>query len=308
MKRTTCIFITLLLTAVLPLAAQKHERLVKQRFQTPADPEVTVDVRFGDVTITQSDDNTVDAMVRIAVSKGSKEDAKRLAESVTVDLREDGNRVLVRAGLPKKQGGMDNSNLEINVTVSVPSRTRLLCETKFGDVRASGVQGRVKVVSSFGDVEVTRCSNVEVYSSYGEVSVGDIGGSMRLKSSMGGIKAFSVPGGRIESSYGDLDVTRPAGPVEITSSMGEITVKECRGGAIKNAYGDVDITLSSAFSGTVEAETSFGDIDGDMDFDDLGKKNKYGPTAEKKRATIGSGSDRLHIKASFGDITVDRAR
>jgi DUF4097 and DUF4098 domain-containing protein YvlB len=308
MKRTAFIFITLLLAGALPLAAQQHERLVKQRFQTPADPEVTIDVRFGDVTVTPSDDNVVDAMVHIAVSKGSREEAKRIAESVTVDIRQEGGRVLVRAGLPKKQGGMDNSNLEISVTVSVPSRTRLLCEAKFGDVRASGVQGRVKVVSSFGDVEVTRSSNVEVYSSYGDVSVGDIGGSMRLKSSMGGIKAFAVPGGRIESSYGDLNITRPAGPVEITSSMGEITVKECRGGTIKNSYGDVDITLSPSFSGTVEAETSFGDIDGSVEFENLGKKNKYGPTAEKRRATLGNGGDRLQINASFGDVTIDRSR
>jgi DUF4097 and DUF4098 domain-containing protein YvlB len=308
MKQTAFILIMLLLAATLPLAAQKHERLVKQRFQTSVDPEVTVDVRFGDVIVTPSADNAVDAMVRIAVTKGSKEEAKRIAESVTVDIRQEGSRILVRAGLPKKQGGMDNSNLEIHVTVSVPSRTRLLCETKFGDVRANGVQGRVKVVSSFGDVEVTRSSNVEVYSSYGDVSVGDIGGSMRLKSSMGGIKAFSVPGGRIESSYGDLNITRPDGPVEITSSMGEITVKECRGGTIKNSYGDVDISLSPSFSGTVEAETSFGDIDGDVGFEDLGKKNKYGPTAEKKRATVGSGSDRLQINASFGDVTIDRVR
>ncbi|MCK7503887.1 MAG: hypothetical protein MZV70_07130 [Desulfobacterales bacterium] len=98
------------------------------------------------------------------MNKGSKEDAKRIAEAVTVDLRQEGGRVLIRAGLPKKQDGMDHSNIEIMVSRFVPARARLLCETKFGDVSASGVQGRVKVVSSFGDVEVARSANVEVYS------------------------------------------------------------------------------------------------------------------------------------------------
>ncbi len=306
MKTTANILIILLLAAALPLAAQKHERVVKQRFQTSVDPEVTVDVRFGDVTITPSADNSVDALVRITVSKGSKEDAKRIADAVTVDLRQEGGRILIRAGLPKKQEGTDHSNIEIMVTASVPARTRLLCESKFGDVSASGVQGRVKVVSSFGDVEVTRSANVEIYSSYGDVSVGDVGGTLRLKTSMGDVKAFKVPGGRIESSYGDIDISHPSGPVEISTSMGEVSVKECRGGSIKSSYGDVSITLASAFSGSIDAETSFGDVDGNVELEFVGKKNKYGPTNDKKRGTIGSGSDRLAVNSSFGDVIIDK--
>ena len=306
MKTSAIFLIVSLLLPATYLTAQQHERVVKQRFQTSVDPEVTLDVRFGDVIVTQSADNSVEAVIRVTVSKGSKEDAKREAEAVTVDLRQEGGRILIRAGLPKKQFGMEHSNIEIQVTASVPSRSRVLCETKFGDARVSGVRGRVKVTSSFGEVEVTRSSNVEVYSSYGGVSVGDIGGTMRLKSSMGEIKAFNVPGGRVESSYGGIEVVRPGGPIDVTSSMGEVTIKECKGGSIKNSYGDVSVTLAPSFSGTIEAETSFGDVDGEVDLESIGKKNKYGPSADKKRGKIGNGNDKLVVTASFGDVNIDR--
>ena len=306
MKTSIKFIAVLLLVLAFQAPAQEHERVVKQHFQTTIDPEVTVDVRFGDVVVMQSPDNTVEAVIRIIVGKGSKEEAKRVAESVTVDLRQEDGRILIRAGLPKKQSGMQNSGIEIHVTASVPARARVLCETKFGDAQVSGVQGRVKVTSSFGDVKVTRSANLEVYSSYGDVSIGDIGGTMRIKSSMGDIKAFNVPGGKIESSYGDIDITRPAGNIELYSSMGEVSVKECKGGTIKSSYGDVTLTLAPSFSGTIEAETSFGDVDGEVELESVGKKNKYGPSADKKSGKIGNGNDRIMVTSSFGDVDIDK--
>ncbi|MCK7503886.1 MAG: DUF4097 domain-containing protein [Desulfobacterales bacterium] len=130
--------------------------------------------------------------------------------------------------------------------------------------------------------------------------------TMRLKTSMGGIKAFKVPGGRIESSYGDVDISHPSGPIEISTSMGEVSVKECRGGTIKSSYGDVSITLASSFSGSIEAETSFGDVDGDVELEFVGKKNKYGPRQRQKAGSIGSGGDRLTVNSSFRDVIIDK--
>lgn len=296
------ILLSFSLALVPSLLAQKHVRTVKERFQVGADASVFLDVRFGDVTVTPSDGNVVDAVVTITVNDGSRDEAKRQAEAVAVEMKMHGEKFTLRTNLPKGE----NKGIEIDVRIAMPKGGHLYAVTKFGDANVSGIAGSAKVNSSFGNVEVIQSSNVEVESSYGFVSLSDIAENFRVEAKMGDVKVFNVPLGTIQSSYGDVEVSRPNAAVNISSSMGEISVKDCRGGSIKSSYGDVDIVLSSSFNGAIQAEASFGEVDSNFPMEEVGKKNKYGPSPDKKKAKLGAGSDRLSINSSFGDVDIRR--
>lgn len=299
-----------LLLAILPgsftATAQKHEHTVRESFQTKSNPTVEVKSKFGAVHVSAAGGNTVTAVVKVTARDRSDDAAKKLAESARVEIKGSGDRVTVHAGLPKDMKGDDDRGIEIDVTVTLPADSRLELESKFGAVDVTGVKGAVKVETGFGEITIKESANLDLTSSFGEVNLGGITGSMTVESKMGSVNAYGVPGGKIKSSYGEVDVKRPSGPVDITSSMGEITVKGCRGGTISSSYGGVTVELDPAFSGRIEAEASFGDIDSDYPLQSKDKKKSYGPTSQKKWGSVGSGGDKLFVKSSFGDVNIEK--
>ncbi len=304
LRGSTLLMAVLLLTA-LTATAQKYERTVKESFQTNGSPSVVIESRFGDVHVSSVSGKTVTAVVKVTAHDHSEEAAKKLAESTRVDMKGSSGSVVVRVALPENIKG-DDRGVEIDVTVTLPEASKLDLHSKFGGIDITGVRGGVTAESDFGEVTIKECANVDLTSSFGEVSLGGITGTMVVESKMGEVKAYGVPGGRISSSYGGIDINRPSGPLEILSSMGEITVKGCRGGKIASSYGEITLVMDKSFSGRIEAESSFGDIDSDFDLQSKDKKKSYGPTSQKKSGTVGSGSDRLFVKSSFGDISIEK--
>ncbi|MFZ1731720.1 MAG: DUF4097 family beta strand repeat-containing protein [Bacteroidota bacterium] len=305
-RGATLLFAALLLVGVSATAQNKYNRVVKESFQTKANPTVEVESKFGEVHISAGSGNTVDVAVKVTARERSESAAKKLAEAARVEIKGSGDRVTVRVALPEKMKGDEDRGIEIDVRVTLPSASVLDLRSKFGAVTVTGVKGSVKVGTDFGEVKIKECANLDLTSSFGEIALGGITGTMSIESKMGEIKAWGVPGGRIKSSYGEIEVTRPSGPIDINSSMGEITVKGCRGGTISSSYGEVTLVMDKSFSGRIEAETSFGDIDSDFDLQTKEKKKSYGPTPTKMYGTVGSGSDKLAVKSSFGDISIEK--
>ncbi len=303
--RSTAALIAALLLIAASASAQKYDRFVKERFQTKANPTVEIESKFGAVHVSAGSGNAVAVVVKVTAHDHSKAAAQKLAEKVRVEIKGSGDRVTVRVAIPDNIKGEDRG-VETDITVTLPSAALLTLRSKFGGIDVTGVKGSVEVESDFGEVVVKDCANLDLNSSFGEVSLGGITGKMSVESKMGEIKAYNVPGGKIHSSYGEIEVTAPSGPIDITSSMGEVTVKGCRGGLISASYGEVTVVLDKSFSGRIQAETSFGDIDSDFKLKSKGKKKSYGPTSEKKYGTVGSGSDKLHVRSSFGDISIEK--
>jgi len=306
LARNTALLSALLLLTVAAATAQKYERVVRESFQTKANPTVEVASKFGTVHVSAGGGNTVAAVVKITARENSEARAKKLAEAARVEIKGSGDRVTVRTALPKDMDGDEDRGIVIDVTLSVPSGTLLELESKFGAVDIAGVRGSVKVKTGFGAVEIKDCANLDLVSSFGEVSLGGITGGITVESKMGSLKAYGIPGGKIKNSYGEVEVKHPSGPVDISSSMGEITVKGCRGGTITSSYGEVTLVMDRSFSGYIQAESSFGDIDSEFELRSKEEKYKYGPTGEKQFGKVGSGSDRLFVKSSFGDISIEK--
>lgn len=304
--RNAVLLAALLLLTGAAATAQKYERVVRESFQTRADPTVDIASKFGTVHISAVGGNTVTAVVKVTARESSETAAKKLAEAARVEIKGSGDRVTVRTALPKNMDGDEDRGIVIDVVLTVPSATLLELESKFGAVDITGVKGAVKVKTGFGAVEIKESANLDLTSSFGEVSLGGITGSIIVESKMGTLKAYGIPGGRIKNSYGEVEIKHPSGPVDIASSMGEVTVKGCRGGKITSSYGEIILVMDKSFSGQIQAESSFGDIDSDFDLQSKGEKSKYGPTNEKKFGKVGSGSDRLFVKSSFGDISIEK--
>jgi len=306
--KTIIITLAVALFAGSTATAQEYERTIRESYKTTGSPEVVVDSRFGSVDVYTGSGSTVDAVVTVNVAAESKEEARKIAEKVRVEVKGNSKLVTVRTALP---GGMDEEdgaerNITIDVNLSVPAKSRVAVDSKFGDVDVNGVRGSVAVECDFGSAEIKKCSNVRAQFSFGDLSLGAIEGSLAAEGKMGQIIAYDIPGGEISSSYGDVEINGVKGSLDLTSSMGSLTVKGMKNGTITNSYGSVDITLPSSFSGRIEASSSFGSVDSEVELKSEKKKRSPGDMGDKKFGSVGSGSDRLVIKTSFGDVNIEK--
>lgn len=306
--KTIIITLAVALLAGFTASAQEYERTIKESYKTTDNPAVVIDSRFGSVDVRAGSGNTVNVAVEVTVGAESKEDARKIAEKVRVEVKGNSKKVTVRTALP---GGMDEKdgaerNITIDVNVSVPAKSRVAVDSKFGDVDVSGVTGSVAAECDFGSAEIKNCANVRAQFSFGDLSLAAITGSLEAEGKMGKIIAYDIPGGKISSSYGDVEINGVKGSLELTSSMGSMSVRGMRNGSITNSYGSVDIILPASFSGRIEASSSFGSVDSDVELKSGMKKRSPGDMGDKKYGSVGSGSDRLVIKTSFGDVNIER--
>ncbi|MCB2204918.1 DUF4097 domain-containing protein [bacterium] len=325
--RAFIIFIAPLLLLTSALKAQDYERVVKKSFKTTSAPAIIIDSRFGSVNVQphgatiesgrrSGDKSTlhvypdgpdaVNVVVKVRVDANSEQEAKRIAEAARVEIKEKGNSVSVRTGLPPDMDDDDGEhrNITIDVQVTAPSKSHLDLESKFGDVTILGITGSVKAQSGFGTLELQKCANIRVYNSFGDVTLAGIRGETQAQVKMGRLIAHHIEGGRFASSYGDMELSEVSGFLDIESSMGSVEVIGMRSGKINSSYGSIEVTLNKKFSGEIRAEASFGSIDSDFDLKEKGKKGP-GDMGEKKYGKIGNGKDKIALSSSFGSISIE---
>jgi hypothetical protein len=306
MKTLLTILSLLLLITASSVAQEEYERVVKETFKTSGKPAVDIDTQFGSVHVNAVSGNTVNAVVSITVFNGSKKAARRIADAVHVEIKGGGDKVTIRTKLPDEfsEDGEDH-NIDIEVTVTMPVNSKLTVDSKFGTVDITGVKGSVEADCRFGSVEIKNCANVLAENAFGDLSLGNISGTMQVETKMGQVIAYNVPGGKIESSYGDVEVSHINGKLNVKSSMGSLTLKGLRNGEISNSYGSVEIIVHKSFSGRIAASSSFGSIDSDYELKSK-KKSAPGEMEVRKYGTFGKGSDKITIKSSFGDVTLEK--
>jgi len=306
-RHLTAIFLlTAMSLSTTVVCAQQHERIIRKKFDVSENVNVRVKGKIGPVRIKGGDKNTVQVEVIIAVKDENAARAKQVADETEVLI--DGGRNEVRVEVDWSDGYQDEGKRSLNMSImcTVPKKSVLLLENKFGRVIVSDVEGSISIDNGFGSVEVTRCSNVAVENSFGGTTLNSVRGSLQVKSKNGKVRAFDMPAGEITNAFGSIDVSEAKGPVTIISRMGAVTAKGIPGGRIKSSYGSVTVALNPDFSGTVEAKTKFGAVDSEIPLSPRSKRREsgYGPAAEDLVGQSGTGDDRLIVVAEFGDVTI----
>jgi hypothetical protein len=143
-----------------------------------------------------------------------------------------GDRLIVR-GRPCR--ALAGSACSVDLTIRVPSGTRIAAASGGGDIAVSDVRGSVDLSSSGGDVELSGAMTdpVRVRSSGGDVRArGLVGGSIEAESGGGDISLrFAAPPNRIvaSSSGGSVAIRIPSTPdayqVQTSSLIGDVTTQ-----------------------------------------------------------------------------------
>ena len=180
--------------------------------------------------------------------------------------------------------------------------------SNYGDVEADGLEANVlRMKSGSGDVSLAnaRAEGIELGTSYGNVSARTVAGSLSAESGSGSVAISAFEGAaEVSSGYGDVDVEGVLTSVTARAGSGDVAVVALAGSEvatswkIESSYGDVDLFAPAGFACTLDARTSYGDIECRYPLTiEAGMKSD-----ERLTGSINGGGGLVELSSGSGDV------
>jgi hypothetical protein len=241
----------------------------------PAAKNLRVKVESGVVRVVGGSQPAINYIISNHSYASSEDKARREFESYKISVSVRGDTAWVVGEWQGSRPHRSSSEFVINV----PRGTDLVkVETDGGDLKATGIAGRVEGETGGGSIRLDDIGGViNAETGGGSIDVGTVGGDLTLRTGGGSIKVVSakgkisaetgggsvmvesgLQGAVLETGGGSIEVQRCAGSLKVTTGGGSIELGEIAGPA-EIETGGGSIRLSSA-TGAVRAETGGGSI------------------------------------------------
>lgn len=290
-------------------------------------------VREGGTLTVESDDgniivrgggNGVTVDVKRHARTSSESRAQELFRQYEVSFGQSGNDVKVITRYDHPFSWLHwNSDLDVDIVVTVPSSYNLALKTSGGNVKVGDLRGEIRAHTSGGNVDLAQITGpVDASTSGGNVSLDAGNGRMSLRTSGGNVHIGTANGSvEAKTSGGSIDIIRAAADVYAHTSGGGITIEEASGaidastsgGSIRarlaqqprgeskfsTSGGGITVSLAPSIGIDLDAHSSGGDVETDIPMTVLGKQ-----TEGTLNGKINGGGPRLTLRTSGGDIRV----
>jgi DUF4097 and DUF4098 domain-containing protein YvlB len=278
-------------------------------FETPEPISVTLELSVGEVRITAGD--RADTVVEVRPSDETEESDVRAARQVRVDYA---NGTLQIIGPKARVFDFSRKSRSVDVTIELPSGSRVSAEMQVGDVRCAGRLGDCRFKTSVGNFRLDRtgalrldtsaghviadgiAGNADISTGSGKVQIGAVGGTAVVKNSDGDITIESATGDvRVRTANGDIAVERADAGVDAKTSNGSIHVGGVTRGSVvlETAAGDLEVGIAKGTAAWLELNTGFGHVRNLLD----------------AAGSPGDATETVEIRGhtAYGDITIRRS-
>ncbi|MBD3401730.1 DUF4097 family beta strand repeat protein [candidate division GN15 bacterium] len=291
--------------------------LTKAVAVTDFDKPVSITLEAGDVVITGSGGQSIEATLHIEVASSSRAKEKSFANGVSLALTNDRNSYTVGADFPTIRDP-ETQVLQTLLHLEVPDELPVLATNTFGKLTATGTRRSLEIRGDHSEIILVDCEGIiDVENTIGSIALTDVEGELEITNSYGTISFDDCRGELyVENMYGDVSLRDTDGEVSIKNS-GAITVREHVGPLrIDNTNGIVDI---ADVRGNLVAFNTFQplvirDVEGDVRLENANASltvsdvtgradatNRFGAI----RASHLSGPMRLRNENGSIDLTVD---
>ncbi|WP_040686255.1 DUF4097 family beta strand repeat-containing protein [Nocardia vinacea] len=205
-------------------------------FQTPEPIAVTVEVLSGNVTVIASD--RIDTIVEVRPADASKKGDVRAAEQTKVDFV--AGTLTVKTPKDWRTYTPFGGNPSIEVTIEVPTGSRLEGTAGVGRLLGTGELGQCDLEIAAGDIIIERPrGSVTAKAAKGDIRIGEASrGVLRLETSMGELEVGIHPGSaaRLETNAQYGTVQNQMQPVDRAERNADTVQVYAR-----NSYGNIII-------------------------------------------------------------------
>ncbi len=277
-------------------------------FDTPEPISVTAHVFAGSIRFTAGDrpDTVVEVLPR---------DPKRdqdLRSSDQTEVAYENGVLTIRT---PKQRYLVGRTGTVDVTVELPTGSRVDMTGSWAQVLGEGRLGEVRVKTSSGDVRLDTTGPLQLTASHGSITVDRIEGMAEITTSSGSLRVGTVDGPavlknshgtttvgaatgdlRVNGSNGDIDITRAEGSVVATTANGTLHVAEVARGTVQleTAYGAIEVGIREGAAAWLDVTSEHGQVRNTLAASEAPEETE---DAVKVRA-----------RTRYGNIDVRRAR
>ncbi|MCC3767901.1 DUF4097 family beta strand repeat-containing protein [Streptomyces sp. UNOC14_S4] len=223
-------------------------------FATSEPITVTAHVEAGSIRFVAGDrlDTVVDAQPR----DPKKDLDVRAADQTEVTYA---NGVLtVRTPKPRYLVGRTGV---VDVTVELPTGSRVDMTGAWTQVVGEGRLGEVRVKTSSGDVRLDTTGPLTLTASHGSITVDRVEGAAEITTSTGSLRVGFVDGSAVlKNSHGTTTVGAATGELRVKNANGDIEIRRAEDSVTATtAHGT--LRVGEVARGTVQLETSYGAIE-----------------------------------------------
>ncbi|MYR40895.1 DUF4097 family beta strand repeat-containing protein [Streptomyces sp. SID5910] len=276
-------------------------------FDTPEPIAVTAHVGAGSIRFTAGD--RPDTVVEVRPGDPKRDKDVRAAEQTEVSYA---RGVLTIATKERRFIGPTGV---VDVTVELPTGSRIDTTGAWTQVLGEGRLGEVRVKTSGGDVRLDTTGPLQLTASHGSVTVDRVEGAAEITTSSGSVRVGLVEGSavlknshgsttvgtaigdlRVSHANGDIDVTRAEGSLTATTAHGALRVGEVARGEVQleTSYGAIEVGIREGTAAWLDAHSGAGQVRNTLTASD----------------TPGQAEDTVKIRARtrYGNIDVRRAK
>lgn len=274
-----------------------------------------------DITVTGADTGQIVITADLEVWADDQDEARERLKSLKLVTENDNGTLKIKLdGPPWTKKRRTRSDFSI----TMPSSLAVELGTASGDIELDGIAGGIKAGTASGDIIARNASgrchlgtasgdlaleggtglearlesvsgDIEVSSCTGRVALQTVSGDAEVEVDTGGVSAESVSG--------DLTITiDAAADLAVRSTSGDITIevkKKLTGrNTISSISGDIELSLPDDSGATIEAATTSGDIDCDLELEDLRQRSR------SLTGKLGNGEAAIVVTTTSGDISL----
>ncbi|MCM2423008.1 DUF4097 family beta strand repeat-containing protein [Streptomyces sp. RKAG293] len=223
-------------------------------FDTPQPISVNARVDAGSIQFTAAD--RADTVVDVTPRDPKKDKDVRAAEQTEVTYS--GGVLTIRTPKTRYLVGATGA---VDVTVELPTGSRVDMTGSWTQVLGEGRLGEVRVKTSSGDVRLDTTGPLHLTASHGSITVDHVEGSAEVTTSSGSLRVGTVSGTAVlKNSHGTTTVGTATGDLRVSGSNGDITIERAEG-SVAATTANGTLRVAEVARGNVQLETNYGAID-----------------------------------------------
>lgn len=222
-------------------------------FDTPEPISATARVDAGSIRFTTGD--RLDTVVEVRPRDPKRDKDVRAAEQTEVTYAS--GVLTVRT----KQRHLVGPTGAVDVTVDLPTGSRVDLTGSWVQVLGEGRLGEVRVKTSSGDVRLDTTGPLQLTASHGSITVDRIEGMAEITTSSGSLRVGTVDGPAVlKNSHGATTVGTATGDLRVSGSNGDISIAHAESSVTATtAHGT--LRVAEVACGTIQLETAYGAIE-----------------------------------------------
>lgn len=248
-----------------------------------ADKNTVVELsnKYGKINVNTWEKSAVKIDVTVIVKASSKSKAEEKMEQISITLSKNGNKVSAITEIGSKEkswwsGWTDfgnNTKMEINYEVYMPSDLASIIENKYGNVYLPDLKGKTSVNVKYGNLQARDITNdLLIDVAYGKATVGivkNLSGTLSYSDYRGTAAGVVILTSKYSKVYLDNASTLTAtskydgykigsaGTVTITGAYNDIQVQSVNTATLNTKYTGIDIL---SLSNTLTADLAYGSL------------------------------------------------